>query len=250
MRYFLIIAAFLVGCGPEIEDKRRPYVPHHHHPHHHHDDGPSDHTHEEVEEHEEIDHSLYKVVGRVTINAKMTSGQLYATATSITYTSTASNTVTLNESSLNTSPSESSDGESIDLGELAMSVIKVNNLKQCNPGGNTQCTSAIIRTYTNDISGHANIGGFVNKTESYKGGDIKIKKTGDSGTDSVIGHLVGSALTLSSYTIPANDKKLTASDFTGASQLTSFPMEVDFSNAGVGDYEASIEIEVALGPSS
>ena len=219
----LIASIFLIGCGLKTIDRRTKGG------------------------------MTYKRVGGTTLKVKTTKGKLYATATSITYTETSSGIVSLNEGSLNTTPSVTEDdedggnGDTIDLGNLRMGTLKVNNLYQCGSGGTDKCTSAIIRVYTNDITGHEGLGGFVNTTYSY--GDQPVTITGSSG-DVTIGHLVGNANTLSTYTIPANDNRLRKRDFRNASQQLIFPMTVDFNNGGIGDYEMSIEIEVALGPAS
>ena len=223
MRYlFLALVVFLTSCGPEIINRRT-----------------------------KRDKITYKRAGSVTLNVQATSGTLYATATSITYTETSSGTVNLNEGSLNTTPTpvdDDANGDTIDLGSLAMGTIKINNLNQCGAGGTDKCTSAIVRIYTNDLGGaNADLGGFVNITENYEGQPVTV--TGSSG-DVVIGHKVDNAVTLSTYTIPPGDKRLRNKDFINAGQSLSFPMSVDFDNAGVGDYSMSLEIEVALGPAS
>ena len=244
MKYFLLIVFFLVGCGPDIEDKRTPRDRHQHPPHHHHDDGPDKH------EHKDVDTSGYVVVGSVTINVDMGAEGLYVgpAAETITYTTANQQNVDLNAASLNNSPTEALNGLSIDLGSIDLSNIKVNKLKVCGAGGVEKCTSAIIRVYTNAITGHAAIEGFVNKDDDY-GVPVNITKTG--ATTAAIGHLVAGAVTLSTYTIPASDNKLTTSDFTGANptaQLVDFPLTVDFSNGGFGSYEMNITVEIALGP--
>jgi hypothetical protein len=223
MRYlFLVLTFLLTACGPEFMNKRT-----------------------------KRDKMTYKKAGSVTLDVNTSSGAYYATATTITYTETSSGTVGIDEGSLNTTPTPSEDdtnGDTVDLGSLTMGSIKINNLNQCGAGGTDKCTSAIIRVYTNDLGGaDVDLGGFVNITDHYDGQPVTI--TGSSG-DAVIGHKVDNAVTVSTYTIPPGDRRLRNKDFTDAGQSLSFPMVVDFNNAGVGDYSMSIEIEVALGPAS
>ena len=185
----------------------------------------------------------YVAVGNATIDIYGISGLCLAEV--INYTSTATSTIGIDTAGLLT-PTEDASGEFIDLGALGLDSIKVNTLKVCGVSGRDKCTSAIIRMYTNDLGGaDTGFGGFVNTTDNYAEAPVTV--TGTSG-DVVIGHTLSAANTLSSYTIPVADRKLILSDFTDNTQLVSFPIIVDFSNAGAGAYEMSIEIEVAVGP--
>jgi len=181
----------------------------------------------------------YKVVSNITIDVKALSS--LSLTSNITYTSSITSTMSIINSDLIT-PSEDTDGNILNLGSLSIDIIKVNHLKICGAGGNEKCTSAIIRVYTNDLGG-ANTGldGFVNITDNYAEAPVNIMSSSGS---AVVGHTLTNATLLTTYTIPAKDNKLTQDDFT----MTSFPLTVDFSNAGAGDYQMSIELEVAVGP--
>lgn len=123
----------------------------------------------------------------------------------------------------------------LNLGTLAIDKIDVNKLEICGVGGDEKCTSSIIRMYTTAITGHPGIAGFVNTIEGY-GLDF----TADSVT---IGLDTGGATTLNQYTIPAGDRRLRNNDFTDLS----YDLEVDLENAGVGNYEMDIVLELLVG---
>ena len=157
----------------------------------------------------------------------------------INYTSAEANVFNIDASGMIVTESE--DGLILDLGNIVIDNIRKNKLKICGVNNDEKCTSAIIRMYTND--NYDGISGLVNTTYSYSGGDLVAGAT--SGT-TMVGLTDTSALTLAEYTIPANDRKLTKSDFVSASQLMDYDLQIDFSNAGEGDYEISIEIELAV----
>lgn len=181
----------------------------------------------------------YKVIGNITVDVASIVGLSLTQA--ITYTSTSTSTLSIINGDL-TTPSEDVDGNILDLGRLSINKLKINKLKICGASGHDKCTSAIIRIYTNDLGGaNVGLGGFVNITENYAEAPITV--TGYSG-DAIVGHTLANATLLNEYTIPNSDKKLTQTDFS----LISFPLVVDFSNAGAGDYQMSIELEVAVGP--
>jgi len=183
--------------------------------------------------------SDFTTVATVRLNVYRVSGLQLA---DITYTSSASASVTEDVSAL-ISPTEDVDGLTLDLGSYGLSGIRINQLSVCG-AGTEKCTAAQIIAYTVDLGGaNAGLGGFVNITENYGGNDVTISGTGG---DATLGHTVSNANVLSSYTITGADRKLSADDFTSAGQLVVFPLEVDFSNAGVGDYQMQIEIAVQL----
>ncbi len=143
MRYLLLFA-FLIGCGTDIDNRRT--------------------------RHRQPAPEEYIKVASVTLNVGKSEG-LNAAAQSITYTTPNQNNVDLDLAALKnaiTESDESTDGLTIDLGSLTLTGIKINKLKICGVGGNEQCTSAIIRVYTNAITSHpAGETGFINKTDSY-----------------------------------------------------------------------------------
>ena len=157
----------------------------------------------------------------------------------INYTSAEANVFNIDASGMIVTESE--DGLILDLGNIVIDNIRKNKLKICGVNNDEKCTSAIIRMYTND--NYDGISGLVNTTYSYSGGDLVAGAT--DGT-AMVGLTDSNALTLAEYTIPANDRKQTKSDFVGASQLMDYDLQIDFSNAGEGDYEISIEIELAV----
>lgn len=215
MRILLILLA--ISCGPKLDYKNNRTA---------------------------TDKMKYKKVSSSTILINQEKNLGLNSTEIINYTSNITNTTTVDVSNINIV--EGDDGYIIDIGSIGMKKIKVNNLKQCGLSGTEKCTSAIIRVYLNDLGGlDAGLSGFVNTDEHYSGGDIKI--TGTDG-QSVLGLNVGNAITVASYTIPNNDRKLTKRDFTNNSQVVDYPIVINFEDAGHGKYTASIEIEVALGP--
>lgn len=89
--------------------------------------------------------------------------------------------------------------------------------------------------YTEELSGFSGISGLVNTTDTY-GIDLYAESGNLVGLGSVNSYI------LDSYNIPANDKKLTLSDFNDLN----YDLYADFSNAGYGDYEVNIVIELAV----
>ena len=211
MKSLLILSMIIASCGEVYLDKR-------------------------TRSHPEPD--KWKVIGTININMKFMEepgGYLASQSTNVTYTVAEANDFTINTG--NISVSETSESV-LDFGSIDISQLKVNKLKQCGVSNDQKCTSAIIRAYTTEVSGHPGIGGFVNKTD----GDGIPVKAGENTASSTVGLNVANAVTLDSYTIPASDKKLTASDFSGVV----YEVEADFSNAGAGDYEMNLVIELAV----
>src|SRR5579884_3310313 len=83
-------------------------------------------------------------------------------STSVTYVNSPNTTFTIDVSGLAPTFTPTFTGNTLNLGQVVVSSLKDNNLKVCNPGGNTKCTQAIIRVYTTGT-----ISGFVNTADSY-----------------------------------------------------------------------------------
>lgn len=156
---------------------------------------------------------------------------------SIVYTAAESATLTLNTAGV--VPTLSGDTNTLDLGIIIATTVRTNKLKICGAGGNEKCTSAIIRAYTADVIGSEGIAGFVNTTDGY-GVPAFI---GPVTASDLLGLGLSSPVVLDEYVIPSNVNKLTESLFTDLDYVAS----VDFSNAGSGDYEMTLVIELALG---
>jgi hypothetical protein len=121
------------------------------------------------------------------------------------------------------------DENTLSLGTLLIKKININKLTVCGIAEDQKCTAAIVVVYTAGA-----ISGFVNLDEGY-GVPLKV----DGGTTG----LTGNELQISSYTIPASDRKLTTDDMSDLS----FELEVDISNAGAGAYDADLMFELWLG---
>jgi hypothetical protein len=121
------------------------------------------------------------------------------------------------------------DENTLSLGYLEVKKININKLDVCGLTEDQKCTDAVIVAYTTGA-----VAGFVNADEGY-GVPLKV----DGGATG----LTGSELQISSYTIPASDRKLTTDDM---SDIT-FELEVDISNAGAGTYGADLVFELWLG---
>lgn len=159
-------------------------------------------------------------------NERPLSYALSSATTTVTYTNASSTNFSLNVGSFTPG---SFTGNTLSLGSFALATLDDNSLKICNPGGNTQCTSAIIRTYTT-----GSMAGFVNTAGSY-GAPLF------SGVLSIGLNVAGSA-TLETVAIASNKHRLRLSDFT----TTTFPVTSDFSNAGSGGYSSTFTIEYVL----
>lgn len=158
------------------------------------------------------------------------------TTTTVTYSSAEKGTLNLDVGSLTLV--ESLDENTLEFGSVTITKINVNKLKICGVGGDEKCTQAIIRIYSTELPAFLGMAGLINTTDGY-GVDVYsgvLTATEPVGLDAI------NAAIVQSYTIPANDKKLTGDDFT---DLT-YVIEADFSNAGFGDYEMDLVIEVAV----
>lgn len=154
----------------------------------------------------------------------------------VTYTAIENASITVDVAAL--IPVLSGGGDTLDLGSVTITDLKANKLKVCGPGNNQKCTQAVIRAYTTELVGFEGIEGFVNKTDLY---GVPVSFGPTTASESV-GLSSANAGILQSYTIPFNDNKLTQSDFADLDYVGA----VDFSNAGVGSYEMTLVIELAV----
>jgi hypothetical protein len=156
---------------------------------------------------------------------------------SITYTNAAASSFSLTPGAITTSPTVSMDGLSLNFGNISIGDIDDNSLKKCttvgqeSSNGNQKCNTAIIRVYS--PSGGAD-GVFCNAVDAYC-----VPMNADAGT---FGVGVANAKTVLTHSIPGNVNRLRSSQFAS----TSWPLAVDISNAGSGDYAATVIIEYAL----
>lgn len=144
----------------------------------------------------------------------------------VTYIAGEVNVTTEDTTGLLTPATES---DILDFGTYGFDTIKINKLKVCGTG-NEKCTAARIIVYVSSANG-----GLYNSTDNYS---VPMLINGTT----EIGHLIGSANEIASYTIPANDRKLTNSDF----GTVIWPLTADFSNGGAGSYGASITMAVQV----
>lgn len=153
----------------------------------------------------------------------------------VTYVVSNQSSITIDTNSL--IPVESGDGETLDLGSLTITQLRANKLNICGTG-NQKCTQAVIRVYTQELVGYTGISGFVNTDDSY-GADVYFGQTTAS---ELVGLTSTNSAIVQSYSIPANDNKIGLSDFPSPTYLG----EVDLSNAGSGNYEMMLVVELAL----
>ena len=158
----------------------------------------------------------------------------------VTYTNTASVTFALNTASF--APTTIDGNDVLDMGSITVTALKDNNLKVCNPGGNTKCTNAFIRMYTTGEitpSSGESVAGFIHTTDLY-GATVWADKA--AAPSQVVGKGAINASVVQSYTVPSNVNKI---------RLTNFPtptynVDSDFSNAGSGNYSMVFVVEYAL----
>lgn len=190
----------------------------------------------------EVDHSKYKTIASATVNINGKSLSLARNSYSLAPTPIDSDIIYVNPEkgkfelepgTIN--PVEAVDEDSIDMGTVEVSNININKLDICDPGGNTKCTSAIIRIYTVEQPGWPGIEGFVNTDDGY---GLPILADGAN-----IGLGVAGAVTLDSYVIPANRRRVKGSHFTDLI----YAVIVDLDNAGNGNYAVTLRIEIAIG---
>lgn len=155
----------------------------------------------------------------------------------ITYTNAASSSFSLTSGSISTSPTFSLDGLTLDFGSVSLSNLDDNKLKVCGGigtqagVGTTKCNTAIVRVYA--ASGDAD-GVFCNSADLYC---VPMKVNG-----SVFGVGAANAQNVLTYNIPASTNRLRKSQL----GVTSWPLDADMSNAGTGNYSATIIVEYVL----
>lgn len=159
-------------------------------------------------------------------------GQAATGSTTVTYTNAAAVNFTINVAAL---VAGAFTGNTLSLGHVDLSTLSDNNLKICNPGGNTKCTQAIIRTYSTGT-----VQGFVNTVDSY---GLPLF-AGTLAPTTAIGLNTTGAVQLQTYIIPITDHKVTIADFT----TTAYNVTSDFSNAGAGNYSVTLVLEYVLAP--
>ena len=121
------------------------------------------------------------------------------------------------------------EADTLDFGQYGFDIIRINQLSVCGTGTD-KCTEARIIVYVSSANA-----GLYNNTDGYS---VPMYINGTTG----IGHLIGNANELASYSIPASDRKLTNTDF----GTVVWPLTADFSNGGAGSYGASITMAVQV----
>lgn len=159
-----------------------------------------------------------------------------ATVSAITY----NNPATVVGFTLNTASmvAGSFTGDILSFGNFAISGLDDNKLKVCPAsgeanGGSVKCNKAKIRVYS--ATGDAE-GIFNNTTDGY---NIPFLIGGVT-----VGVGVANAAYVQTYTIASNKNRLRRVDLTAA--ITNFPVTMDFTNGGAGNYTATIIVEYVL----
>jgi hypothetical protein len=180
----------------------------------------------------------WKVVGtaRLSVRSLPGLGAIPVADTTINYTVPDAKQFDVDVSAVVPAPDEV--GSTLALGTLTIDKIKVTKLKVCGVGEDEKCTIAAIRIYTTDTAGHPGVSGFVNTDEGYG-----VPILAGEGTATELVGMSGAEAVLDSYSIPASDKRLTGSDF--GSMV--YVIESDMSNAGFGNYQAEITIDLVVG---
>jgi hypothetical protein len=128
--------------------------------------------------------------------------------------------------------------EPTSIGNLVIGTINFNHLRICGVSNDEKCTVAQIRMYTTELASDPGISGFVNTDYGY---GVPVW-AGKAAADQSVGLTVSNAGVVDTYNIPVNDNKLTNSDFGG----TTYQMVVDTINAGSGDYEMTLVVELVV----
>lgn len=155
-------------------------------------------------------------------------------STVVTYNNASAVTFTINTTAL---IAGAFTGNTLSLGSVTVSALKDNNLKLCAPGGNTKCTTAIMRVYTTGSTA-----GFINTTDTPQYGAPVFA----SGLNPTTPLIIGSPGTAVQQVTGMASSKHTV-------QLSDFPTPTynitsDFSNAGTGSYSTTFVVEYALAP--
>jgi hypothetical protein len=128
--------------------------------------------------------------------------------------------------------------EVLSFGALTLSDYLDNNLRVCGVNGHQKCRKLQIRMYTSGADGE----GLYNAADGY---GAPVLAGLDLETAQTLGNGVSGARVVQEVTIPAQTNVLRLSNFP---EVPRYSVAVDFSNAGVGDYEADIVIEALLIP--
>ena len=181
----------------------------------------------------------WHTVGRATINVRKSEGVLdnqyksYGLAAkNVTHTTPITNQFDLDFTAFTPGVEDSS--STLPLGSIDIDGIKINKLKQCGGGGNEKCGKARIIIYTTELASNPGVEGFVHVLDGY-GVDIHAN-------DIIVGLASGNAAEVELVLIPESKKRVGTSDFANSP----FIITGDFSNAGYGDYEADIVIDIQL----
>jgi hypothetical protein len=156
-------------------------------------------------------------------------------STTVTYTNAASTNFTISVAGLAPTFSPTFTGDTLNLGSVVLSGLNDNNLKVCNPGGNTKCTQAIIRVYTTGSTA-----GFVHTTDLY-GAPVY---TGTLNPSTAVGLNAGGSVQTQLFAIGSTVHKVVLADFPSPT----YAVTSDFSNAGAGPYSMTYVVEYALAP--
>lgn len=169
------------------------------------------------------------------IKKLMPSAYAASGSTTVTYTNAASTNFTINVAGLAPTFTPTFTGNTLNLGSVALATLSDNNLKVCNPGGNTKCTSAIIRVYNTGATA-----GFIQTVDLYAAPVF----TGALNPAVALGLNSAGAVQVAVDAIPATQHKENLTDISP----TTYAVTSDFSNAGAGAYSMVYVVEYALAP--
>ena len=124
----------------------------------------------------------------------------------------------------------------LSLGQLSISNYFENNLRVCGTSGREKCSRLQIRMYTAAGEGE----GLYNEEHGY---GLPIRAGLALESASTVGSGPGAFSLIQEVTIPASKNVLRMSDF---GSVPAYQVAIDFSNAGVGSYEANLVIEALL----
>lgn len=213
MRNLLIAASFLLAScgGPVVHNNRSPYntnIP------------------------PQVDQETVVVIGVASFEVKVGPEGMYATSKAVNIT-LAPNTQFSIDTTAFVTPTP--DNSVLSFGNIAVSAASTNQLKRCGTGGNQKCGKALIQVYTSGVAG----AGFWNTLDGY-GAPMSAGLTGGLQT---VPLGLANAVTVESWTIPANRNTLRLSDFT---PTPTFVFQGDFTDAGEGSYSTTINLALGL----
>lgn len=171
--------------------------------------------------------ALFKLFNSLMPSAYASTGSVV-----VTYNNSASTNFTINANSL---VAGAFTGNTLSLGSVSLATLDDNNLKVCNPGGNSKCTSAIIRVYNT-----GSLAGFVNTADSYAAPVY----AGTLNPSTALGLNSAGAVQVQTASISGSTHRLTISSFPSPT----YNVTSDFSNAGAGSYSMTFVVEYALAP--